>query len=564
MKPFLGVVLAAALLTSRDNADAARASCDDARSNPQLSEVSIQTGRLAPGESACFCMSLARGELVRIAISAERGYLRARILSPRHEELQRTWTSSFAFAAPSPMLTLEAPAAGKYFVELRVPTWAGFTDPQSFGIHVESRESAATREARRAQLLRDPRVAWLRSNAKPLRTLSSRDDDFADLDFLRDVLRDSRLVFLGEGDNGGGSDIVAKARLVRFLHSRMGFDVLAFQANIYSAAAAWEALQADTDPRAAFDLAVSRLLSRSAQGRPLIDYVGAASRSSRPLELAGFDTQFTGVAAQTLMRELRGVLVRKAPTSILLDTTALSTRTLAAAVAGRLTGERSNLSGSAQDAVIAVLNAEAQRLASLADDREAQFWGQVLRSAGSHIQLLLNDALGASANETMATLVRQLGENLLWLANSRYPDRKIIVWAHTFHGARSPAAFSHGRAVDHTVGEAVWRALGPQSFSIGLTSYDGASRFITQPDEYFQSVIANQALSESFESLMAAAGHEIAFVNLRTAREQHAWPGGRFTSNALYLVPEEAEWSRVLDALLFIRTQEPRLRAEPY
>lgn len=59
---------------------------------------------------------------------------------------------------------------------------------------------------------------------------------------------------------------------------------------------------------------------------------------------------------------------------------------------------------------------------------------------------------------------------------------------------------------------------------------------------------------------MAAAGHDIAFVNLRVARARDEWLGGHFVANALYLVPEEAEWSKALDALLFIRTQEPRRR----
>jgi erythromycin esterase-like protein len=125
---------------------------------------------------------------------------------------------------------------------------------------------------------------------------------------------------------------------------------------------------------------------------------------------------------------------------------------------------------------------------------------------------------------------------------------------------RSPEATSYGRSAGYTVGEGVWEALGPQSFAIGLTSYDGASHWITQPDDYYQSVIPNQDPRYSVEELMDAAGHDIAFVNLRTARDQNEWLGGRFVAHALYLIPEEAEWSRALDALLFIRTQEPRRR----
>jgi hypothetical protein len=84
---------------------------------------------------------------------------------------------------------------------------------------------------------------------------------------------------------------------------------------------------------------------------------------------------------------------------------------------------------------------------------------------------------------------------------------------------------------------------------------------VTQPDDYYQDLIPAQHPSVDFETLMDAAGHEIGFVNLRTARARGDWLGGRFVASALYLVPEEAEWSKALDALFFIRTQEPRRRA---
>ncbi len=37
---------------------------------------------------------------------------------------------------------------------------------------------------------------------------------------------------------------------------------------------------------------------------------------------------------------------------------------------------------------------------------------------------------------------------------------------------------------------------------------------------------------------MDAAGHPLAFVNLRAARARGDWLGGRFVASALYLMPE--------------------------
>ena len=508
-------------------------------------------------------MILERGELARISIDVETGYVRGRVLSPGGDELQRTWTSSFAFAAPSPVLTVEAPSSGAYVVELSVPTWVSFTDAQMFQVHVSSQESAAVRAAKHEQLQRDPRVSWLRANAQRLRTLEPNDQDFGDLEFLREVLRDTRVIFLGEGDNGGGSDVLAKTRLVRFLHEHMGFDVIVFLTGMHSSTAAWRASQMDPNPREALQNAIPRLLSESAQGEALIEYLAVNARGPRPLELAGFDSQLTEKAAGTLLNELRDFLRQRAPNSALLDGMAQPSRVLAGVFDGRFARDRSTLPSIAEQArAVEALRAEATNLEGAAGERDSLFWAQVLRSTATQAHLTLDRLRGAGAEEYFSGFVRQLAHNLEWLVNSRYANRKVIVWAHTFHAMRSPDATRYGRSAGYTVGEGVWEALGSRSFAIGLTSFDGASRWITQPDDYYQSVIPNQHSGDSFETLMAAAGHNIALVNLRGARQRNEWLGGRFLANALYLVPEEAEWSRALDALLFIRTQEPRLPAK--
>jgi erythromycin esterase-like protein len=254
-------------------------------------------------------------------------------------------------------------------------------------------------------------------------------------------------------------------------------------------------------------------------------------------------------------------LAARAPNSSLLDSSSLPSRVLAGVLDGQLSRDRAAWPSLAEQAeVVETLRAEARRLEHADADRESMFWAQALRSAATQVDLILNSLRGAPAKEYFAGFVRQMGENLAWLVNTRYPNRKVIVWAHTFHAMRSPDATSYGGSAGYTVGQAVWETLGPKSFAIGLTSYDGMSHWITQPEDYYQSVIPNQHPGDAFETLMAAAGHDIAFVDLRAARQRNDWLGGRFVANALYLVPEEAEWSRALDALLFIRTQEPRRR----
>lgn len=534
------------------------APCDgDPEQFPRLNLVSVQTGRLAPGESACLGVMLQGGEFIRISVDADAGFLRARILEPRrHTPLQVTWAWSFSRSLP---LAIEAQESGLYVVELTVPTAVPFEDVPIYRVQMFDWLSAAEHAATLQKARSDPRAAWLRANAVPLHSIDPDDSDFSDLEFLREALRGVRVVLLGEGDHGGGSDVLAQTRLTKFLHQEMGFDVVAFESGLHSTAAAWRALQTDIDPREAVLKGVFGIWARSAQFESLIRYLSQSARGGRPLELVGFDSQLTGTAAATLLPELQEFLAERRITSPLTDEDAVPTRVLAGILDGRFARERETMPGFAEQAQAAEsLRATASQVDQAVPDAAGAFWAQVLRSTAVQIDLLLNNLRGGTEIEYMRGRDRQMTDNLLWLADTRYHGRKIVVCADTFHTLRNPQALYRGRRDDVTMGHGLWEALGEQSFVIAFTSYDGTTHWVTQPEGWNQDIIPDQHPSIEFEELMYAAGHELAYVNLRRARTRGDWLGGRFLASALYLMPEEAQWSEAVDALFFIRTQEPR------
>ena len=77
-------------------------------------------------------------------------------------------------------------------------------------------------------------VSWARANHHPIAAVESADgDSFEDLQFFKTVLRDRRIVQLGESGHGVAEFNHAKVRLIKFLHQQMGFDVIAFESGIF-------------------------------------------------------------------------------------------------------------------------------------------------------------------------------------------------------------------------------------------------------------------------------------------------------------------------------------------
>src|SRR5262249_34689777 len=98
---------------------------------------------------------------------------------------------------------------------------------------------------------RASRIAWLETHTAPIRSIDIADDDFADLEAFGKAVGDARIVMLGETTHGDGATFLAKGRLVRFLHERMGFDVLAFESGIYEMRKVWERMRSGEDARTA-------------------------------------------------------------------------------------------------------------------------------------------------------------------------------------------------------------------------------------------------------------------------------------------------------------------------
>lgn len=418
-------------------------------------------------------------------------------------------------------------------------------------------------------LSRDPRVGWLREHAAPIRTVDPSDRDYSDLEALRAAIGNARIVMLGEQTHGDGTTFLAKARLIRFLHQEMGFDVIAFESGFYDVAKSWELIEQGEDARTAMRRSLPGI-SRVEETQTLIDYIERVARTDRPLEIVGVDSQLRGTAsADFLASDLRTFLAGiGADTSSLSEGTPLETALRTMGAPGGYTAPDSVV-----HPTIANLRREVVLRTQNRRSTEVAFWIQVLENLqvaawdGALTDLLLEVESPWEQRILTAGLERdhQMGRNIIWLARQRYPERKIIVWAANAHIMRNqhlpillPPRKNLGDFV--AMGHTVWEEMGEDVYALVFTAYEGVAGRPGWRQDY--PIDPDQTEEVELEELFRATEFEYAFLDLRRPAQ-----GGEWLDELLWARPggnesAKAPWRTQADGIFHMRLLKPATQAK--
>jgi len=397
----------------------------------------------------------------------------------------------------------------------------------------------------------DFRVAWLEQHVIPLRSIDPNDEDFSDLEPLAKAIGDARIVQLGEQTHGDGATFQAKTRLIKFLHKKHGFDVLAFESGLYDCRKAWKLLRNGMKPKEAFRNGVFGILTASEQVRPLIEYWGQVAKSDQPLELCGFDCQLTARASRHFLIEDVNTLLNK------LDTTALNDEQRAAIVEtlrklGEFLRERHKPS---QEELKPLHNAlsvwrkvlDTARTSDALPEIELSFWRQFVASTSTLVTMLGEyDTTGSLRDQQMA-------RNLIWLARTAYPKRKIIVWAASRHLVRNPPSGLNIVSMGHEL----WKVFGEQTYTVAFTAAEGQWKILAmkKPKQLQLPAVG------SLEDLFVRAGFENAFVDFRGLGPDGAWLREKLIARPFGYVNREANWTEMFDGIVFTKKMIGSTRA---
>jgi len=441
---------------------------------------------------------------------------------------------------------------------------------------------------------------WIAKSSVVVRSVKATDTDFSDLEPLRKAIGTARVVQLGEPSHGAGTAFEAKARLVEFLHERLGFDVLVWESGLYDVSLTEVGLRAGEDPRKAAQRGIFSIWSKSAEVEPLIDYVKATHATTRPIEMAGFDLQFTSDECfDHFADDLRSFIHTLADTNLREDASRSADQAIAAykAIRGRIEtrrrksaemlkgweeqdapgfrNDRQHLLQSA-DRLLALLRDNRAQFLQAHSVRQVEFMEHVTTNMLSE-GLDLYDVMGPDRPAGSAAFAPRLevenrrdtlnANNLRWLIQDVYAGRKIIVWAHNAHvmNAYYGSDWHTVYVAPHAdsmkpMGVFLHEWLEDQLYTVMTTTYEGQDGWVGAP----AATIVPPAPGGSIEERIHRLGKPYAFIDLRPLQGIHEHPAHsvqirlpKYETNTI------RDLTQVADGILYIDHMAPATALPP-
>ncbi|QDU39479.1 Erythromycin esterase [Maioricimonas rarisocia] len=396
----------------------------------------------------------------------------------------------------------------------------------------------------------EPDVVWLDEAVIPVRTIDPRDEDFSDLMPLVEKIGSARVVALGEQTHGDGAALVAKHRLVRFLHQKMGFDVLAWESGLFDCRQMDAALLAAEATPDVIQSGIFPIWGVSGHVKPVINYAASTIGSGHRLEMAGFDCQFSSGKSDERFPVFVVRFFDRIDPELLSEA---DRKQLAAVAEGAETDAETTQEF--LTSLIERIDEHADKAAKVHSKREIAFTRRILENLRVFDQARRQPRALDPARTNLRD--RMMGENLAWLAREYYPDRKIIVWAASFHLMRNAAAVDVvDGSIDYSetvpMGEIAREQLGDDYYSVMFVANRGSSGTPFSP----RTRTLETPPAGSLDALLQKKDRPFAFIDLRSLPEEHPLRE-TMIARPLGYSDMSAAWPDIFDGVFYTETMFP-------
>ncbi|MBP1903983.1 erythromycin esterase [Paenibacillus turicensis] len=396
--------------------------------------------------------------------------------------------------------------------------------------------------------------------------LTEKNDSYADLMFLKTILKDKRLVSLGEATHGASEYNSVKVRLVKFLHEQLGYNVIAFESNLSDATVAYEEIDKLT-PKQLMENAIYGVWQVE-ENLPLFEYIAEQSKSDHPLILTGFDSQ---VSTDLFINYIEDwfAKVDKSKAKAFEQTERWYERLNMIDKIEDFNSQHKKM----KEKYIALQSFVKNNQVELSKNQgnpklisiiERVFQNRIdmLDNYHPHIVNLLageepekNVKLGSYERDHV------MAGNVDWLANSLYPNENIILWGHNYHIRKNNSTMiteHNGFGYDHqpypTMGEMLPFSLKQNGYVIGLYAYEGSSSKNNGEEEQVKPHV-----NGSLEQILATDMGTARFIDMKdtTLSPATEWMYTPRTAKAWGVLDEKMIPRDQYDGILLIKKIHP-------
>jgi erythromycin esterase len=394
--------------------------------------------------------------------------------------------------------------------------------------------------------------SYVKTNAHKIVTDNPDTFSYEDLEQFGAAIGNKRIVLLGEQSHGDAATFLVKSRLIKYLHEKKGFNVLAFESDFFAVTGGWDKLTKT-------NLQIDSFMKGNifpiwtycqTTEKLFYNYLPQTQTTKTPLQLAGFDCQLHGKNSfQNLKAELKGVFSHLSYAEQIKSTTDTILKYADSLFVNVSMKDKSKYTYMI-NALEAVLKADEAK-------KELSEWSKMviknLLSQSNNMKLYIpNEKINHYYRD------RQMAQNIEWLATQKYPGEKIIIWAHNGHIAKSAGYdYDNAKEENYMMGDFLFKqsAVAQELYVVGFTSYSGTVNWTTSNS---MSTTVKKPAKKSLENWVPD-DYDFAFINFLPYNEQHTGKAeafsmkGSIVNSGQHHAPYVHYWTKIFDGVFFIR-----------
>jgi len=250
----------------------------------------------------------------------------------------------------------------------------------------------------------------IQSKMVQLHDISLENDDFRGFEVFNEVLKDVDIVMLGEQSHGEAEVYFTKAKLIKYLHQELGFEILAMESAIKTGA------EAETT----IAKSIFGVWSLTEEFRPVTQYLAAQANTEQPLILKGFDGQLNGKIIEDFFWNDLELMVSQVDKELLKSE---KMNHLKQSIEWITSFDFKKLKKEEAKKDTAFINQIIQSISDGCATQKCDYWKRLLTST----KYFISDIRLKTDHRD-----EQMALNLAWIKEQN-PDKKIICWGATSH-----------------------------------------------------------------------------------------------------------------------------------